>query len=82
MTTRTTSASLFEKRPRRWALVALVALGLPALGCTNNGGECDRCESNSDCDTELRCVEFRNPDETSAGKRCGSGTGATQCRVR
>jgi hypothetical protein len=57
------------------ALLLLLAALLPS--CGGNGGECDRCSSDDDCNSGLVCSTFDNGDQ-----RCGSGTGATQCRVR
>jgi hypothetical protein len=51
-------------------------------GCTNNGSECDTCTMDTDCNTGLVCSTFLNSDGTVNSKRCGSGTGASQCRVR
>ena len=59
----------------RWLAVAVLAL-LPLAGCTK-GNECDTCSSDTDCQDGLVCSTF---DDGS--KRCGTGTGATQCRVR
>jgi hypothetical protein len=59
----------------RWLAVAVLAL-LPLAGCTK-GNECDSCSSDTDCQDGLVCSTF---DDGS--KRCGTGTGATQCRVR
>jgi len=71
------------KRPRTLLLIGLLALGaVPLPGCAEDGGECDRCETDSDCKSGLVCVNFRDENGNPAGQRCGSGTGATQCRVR
>jgi hypothetical protein len=59
----------------RWLAVAVLAL-LPLAGCTK-GNECDTCSGDTDCQDGLVCSTF---DDSS--KRCGTGTGATQCRVR
>jgi hypothetical protein len=65
---------------RRWPLILVLAL-MPWAGCTN-GGECDRCDSDDDCKTDLICVTFRDAQGNPlAEKRCGSGDGATQCRT-
>ena len=65
---------------RRWLLILLIAL-MP-LGSCSDGGECDECTSDGDCNSGFVCVQFRddqgNPIEQ---KRCGSGEGATQCRT-
>ena len=59
----------------RWLAVVVLAL-LPLAGCTK-GNECDVCSSDTDCKDGNVCSTF---DDGS--KRCGKGTGATQCRVR
>jgi hypothetical protein len=61
---------------RRNALLLLVLLVLPWLGCTN-GQECDVCSSDQDCKSGLVCSTFGD-----GSKRCGGGLGATTCRVR
>jgi hypothetical protein len=53
-------------------LLAIVA----TLGCTK-GKECDTCDTDDDCTGGRICVRF--DDESH---RCGSGVGATTCRVR
>jgi len=60
---------------RRLVVLAIaVAAFLPLASC---GKECDSCENDSDCEAEgLVCVKFSN-----GSKRCGSGVGATTCRV-
>ena len=60
-------------------LLAAVVLSFPLIGsCTSNGDECDVCTADTDCKNGLVCASFSG--ETT--KRCGSGTGATTCRVR
>lgn len=59
---------------RRWPLILVLAL-MPWMGCSN-GGECDRCDSDDDCNADLICVTFND-----GSRRCGSGEGATQCRT-
>lgn len=59
----------------RWLVVVVLAL-MPLVGCTK-GNECDTCSSDTDCKDGLVCSTF---DDGS--RRCGTGTGATQCRVR
>jgi hypothetical protein len=63
--------------PRRslW-LAAVLLASLPLAGCSD-GGECDTCTTDEDCDADLFCVRF---DDDSM--RCGSGQATTQCRVR
>jgi len=52
----------------------LAALLMPLAGC---GKECDTCQTDADCASEgLVCVSFSN-----GSRRCGSGVGATTCRV-
>jgi len=62
-------------RSTRWVL-ALVLIVLPVLSCTK-GDECDRCSTDQDCKGGLVCSEF-----SDQSKRCGTGEGATTCRVR
>jgi hypothetical protein len=58
----------------RLLLALAVLAALPFAGC---GKECDTCENDTDCSSEgLLCVRF---DDGS--RRCGSGDGATTCRV-
>lgn len=45
--------------------------------CSNNGGECDTCSMDVDCNAGLVCSTF-----SDGSKRCGSGVAASQCRVR
>ena len=59
----------------RWVLL-LVLSALPAIGCSK-GGECDTCSTDSDCKSGFVCSSF-----SDGSKRCGSGLGATTCRVR
>ncbi len=58
------------------ALGLLVLMVLSIAGCSN-GGECDTCKLDTDCNSGFVCSTF---DDGS--RRCGSGTGASQCRVR
>jgi hypothetical protein len=55
--------------------VALVALTV-LIACTK-GNECDKCGSDIDCKAGFFCSEFAD-----GRHRCGSGVGATICRVR
>lgn len=50
-------------------------------GCTK-GDECDRCDSDDDCREGWICGELTPVNGESVGKRCVSGTGVTECRVR
>jgi hypothetical protein len=59
---------------RPLALAALLIL--PLVGC-NNGDECDTCSSDDDCQSGLVCSTF-----SDGSQRCGSGVGASSCRVR
>jgi hypothetical protein len=61
---------------RRAALLMVLLLVLPWLGC-GAGQECDRCSSDSDCKSGFVCTSF-----SDGSKRCGTGVGATTCRVR
>jgi hypothetical protein len=61
-------------RRSRFLLAAVLAL-LPIVSCTR-GNECDRCETDADCQDGLVCSEF-----SDGSSRCGTG-GATTCRVR
>ena len=65
---------------RRWLLYLAFVL-LPFSGCDKDG-ECDRCNSDEDCKAGLVCSRFRDRDgNLLEQKRCGSGDGATQCRI-
>jgi hypothetical protein len=61
---------------RRGSLQVLVLLALCVAGC-NNGGECDTCTSDDDCQNGLVCSTFSDDS-----RRCGYGTGETTCHVR
>jgi hypothetical protein len=62
---------------RSGLLVAIcVLLALPLAGC-NSGDECDTCTSDDDCQTGFVCSTF-----SDGSQRCGSGVGASSCRVR
>jgi hypothetical protein len=69
-----TTAQLLRLIP---ALGLLVLMVFSLAGCSNNGGECDTCSMDTDCNTGFVCSTF-----SDGSKRCGSGTGASQCRVR
>ena len=57
-------------------LACLVLAALALCGCTK-GDECDKCSTDSDCKEGLVCSNFND-----GSRRCGSGVGATTCRVR
>jgi hypothetical protein len=61
---------------RRLFAIALL-LALPFAGCGSSGEECDTCTSDDDCKAGLVCTSF-----SDGSRRCGSGVGATSCRVR
>ena len=65
-------------RSRRLNLVLLSALfaTMATLGCAK-GDECDTCASDDDCKGGFVCSQF-----SDGSSRCGSGLGATSCRVR
>lgn len=60
---------------RTLLLALLVALALPLSACSKND-ECDTCETDEDCKEGFVCSTF-----SDGSKRCGSGLGATSCRV-
>jgi len=63
-------------RRSRWLLTVVLVL-LPIVSCTRGQG-CDRCESDDDCRDETApvCTAF-----SDGSRRCGSGVGASTCRV-
>jgi len=65
-------------RRMRWLLCLALALPavLPLAGCTK-GDECDSCTTDADCKDGFFCTDF-----SDGSRRCGSGVGATSCRVR
>ena len=67
--------------PRSRWLLCLVLATLPLAGCSK-GNECDTCEQDTDCKGGLVCVNFLDENGNVVGRRCGSGVGATTCRVR
>ena len=67
-------------RRSRW-LLCLVLAALPLAACTK-GNECDTCNNDEDCKGGLVCVNFLDDNGNVEGRRCGSGVGATTCRVR
>ena len=66
---------------RSRVLPAVILAALTGFIACTNGGECDKCSTDSDCKEEFICSNFLNPDGTLNSKRCGTGTGATTCRV-
>jgi len=60
----------------RWLLVLILFLALPLAGCSS-GEECDTCSTDEDCEAGLVCTEF-----SDGSMRCGSGLGASTCKVR
>jgi hypothetical protein len=74
-------AVLAKIRPGRASslarLLALtVFLALPLAAC-DSGDECDTCSSDDDCQTGFVCSTF-----SDGSMRCGTGVGASTCRVR
>ena len=65
-------------RTSRFLAIAL-ALALTAA-CTSDS-ECDRCDSDDDCNPGFICSTFRDENGNQlAQKRCASGSGSTTCR--
>jgi hypothetical protein len=62
-------------------LLTTFAAVLLLAGCTK-GDECDRCDSDDDCREGWICGELTPVDGESPGRRCVSGRGETECRVR
>jgi hypothetical protein len=62
-------------------LLCLLVPAVPLVGCSD-GEECDECQTDADCVAPLVCVGFNHENGESAGRRCGSGVGASTCRVR
>ena len=62
----------------RWSarLLLVLFLALPLVACSS-GDECDTCASDEDCEAEFICTTF-----SDGSQRCGSGVGASSCRVR
>ncbi len=60
----------------RYLLLALILIAVPASSCHSTGDECDTCNADSDCKSGLFCSKFQD-----GSMRCGSGVGATTCRV-
>ena len=64
-------------RRSRWLLAVVLALALmPLVSCTK-GNECDRCQSDQDCQEGFLCSDF-----SDGSRRCGTGVGGSTCRVR
>jgi hypothetical protein len=61
--------------PARLLFLGLL-LTIPLVAC-DDGGECDTCASDEDCQADLVCSSF-----SDGSRRCGSGIGASSCRVR
>jgi hypothetical protein len=57
-------------------LLLTILLALPLAGC-NSGDECETCTSDDDCQTGFVCSTF-----SDGSQRCGTGVGASTCRVR
>ena len=62
---------------RSRVLPAIVLAALTMLIACTKGDECDKCSTDADCKDGFFCTEFDD-----ASTRCGSGVGATTCRVR
>jgi hypothetical protein len=60
----------------RRRILLTILLALPLAGC-NSGDECDTCSSDDDCQTGFVCSTF-----SDGSMRCGTGVGASTCRVR
>jgi hypothetical protein len=56
----------------------VIALVLSSLACAacGKGRECDACRDDGDCRAGFVCSTF-----SDGVRRCGSGTGATNCRL-
>ena len=61
---------------RALSLMMLLLLSLPLFACSK-GEECHSCSQDSDCKDAFVCSRF-----SDGSQRCGTGTGATTCRVR
>ena len=59
----------------RW-LAGLLLAAFAVLGCAK-GDECDTCAGDEDCRDGFVCTSF-----SDGSRRCGSGVGASTCRVR
>lgn len=61
---------------RLLSFVLVILACLPLLGC-DNGQECDKCSTDQDCKAGFVCSTF-----SDGSRRCGSGVGASTCKVR
>jgi hypothetical protein len=57
-------------------VVAALAVSFPLAACSD-GDECQTCSQDTDCKAGFVCSTF-----SDGSQRCGTGTGATTCRVR
>ena len=64
------------RAPRAARLLFLLLLALPLVSC-DSGDECETCSSDDDCQAGFVCSTF-----SDGSQRCGSGVGASSCRVR
>jgi Cys-rich repeat protein len=55
----------------------LLTLTLALVIACSEGDECDTCTQDSDCAAGFVCSTF-----SDGSMRCGTGTGASTCRVR
>ena len=62
---------------RRFNALLLVALLSVFVAACTKGDECDRCSQDTDCKGGFVCTTF-----SDGSTRCGTGTGASTCRVR
>ncbi len=54
----TLRGSASPKSARRWHLLALLLAAMVSLGACNQGGECDECDDDEDCESGRTCAEF------------------------
>jgi hypothetical protein len=62
---------------RTRVLPALILIALTGFIACTKGDECDKCSADTDCKEGFFCTDFND-----GSRRCGSGVGATTCRVR
>jgi len=62
---------------RSRVLSAIILAALTGLIACTKGDECDKCSTDADCKQGFFCSQFND-----GSHRCGSGVGATTCRVR